>query len=73
MPHIVVKMYPTESEEQKTKLVEETTKVIMDVTEKPEATVSVRIIEVPEQIWMDEVYQKEILPAIDTLYKKPGY
>lgn len=73
MPHLVVKMYPGESEEQKEKLTAEITKVIMENTGKPEAAVSVRIVEVPEDLWMEEVYKKEILPHIDSLYKKPGY
>ena len=48
MPHVVVKMYPGSSEEQKSKLSEEITKVIMDSTNKPEAAVSVAIEEVAE-------------------------
>lgn len=73
MPHVVVKMYPAESEEQKETLAKELTKVIMSITGKPEAAISVDIVEVPEDVWMDNVYNKEILPRIDSLYKKPGY
>jgi 4-oxalocrotonate tautomerase len=73
MPHVVVKMYPADSEEQKVKLADELTKVIMDITGKPEAAVSIRIVEVPEEVWMEQVYEKEILPQIGSLAKKPGY
>ncbi|WP_031289286.1 tautomerase family protein [Sphingobacterium sp. IITKGP-BTPF85] len=73
MPHVVVKMYPADSEEQKVKLAAEITKVIMNVTGKPEAAVSIRIDEVSEDKWMQEVYNKEIIPHLDDLYKKPGY
>lgn len=73
MPHVVVKMYPADSEEQKVKLAAEITKVIMSVTGKPEAAVSIRIDEVSEDQWMEEVYNKEIIPHVDDLYKKPGY
>jgi len=73
MPHVLVKMYPAESEQQKNTLAEEITKVIMNITGKPEAAISVGIVEVPENVWMEEVYNKDILPQIDSLYKKPGY
>ena len=73
MPHVIVKMYPGNSEEQKGKLAEEITKVIMAGTGKSEAAVSVSIVEVPEEVWMEQVYQTEILPKIENLYKKPGY
>ncbi|AIM37023.1 4-oxalocrotonate tautomerase [Sphingobacterium sp. ML3W] len=73
MPHVAIKMYPADSEEQKVKLAEEITKVIMSITGKPEAAVSIKIDEVSEDKWMDDVYNKEILPNIDDLYKKPGY
>lgn len=73
MPHIVVKMYPADSEEQKVKLADELMKVIMAVTGKSETAVSIHIVEVPEEAWMEQVYEKEILPKIDSLAKKPGY
>jgi Uncharacterized protein, 4-oxalocrotonate tautomerase homolog len=73
MPHVNVKLYPTGSEEVKIKLAEEITRVIMNITNKPETAISVNIEEVEESAWMDEVYDKEIKPNIDKLYKKPGY
>jgi len=73
MPHVTIKLYPTGSEEIKTKLAEEITKVIMNVLNKPEAAISVAIEEVEETAWMDEVYAKDIKPNMDKLYKKPGY
>jgi len=73
MPHVIVKMYPGNTEEQKGKLAEEITKIVMASTGKSEAAVSVSILEVPEEVWMEQVYQTEILPEIDNLYKKPGY
>jgi 4-oxalocrotonate tautomerase len=73
MPHVIVKMYPGTSEEQKEKIAQEITKVIMANTDKPEAAVSIAINEVAEDAWMDEVYAKEIKPNMEKLYKKPGY
>lgn len=73
MPHVVVKMYPGSSEEQKNKLSEEITKSIMTIVNKPEGAVSVAIEEVVENEWMDKVYETEIRPNLEKLYKKPGY
>jgi 4-oxalocrotonate tautomerase len=73
MPHVTIKLYPTGSEEIKTKLAEEITKVIMSVVNKPEAAISIDIQEVEEAVWMDEVYATDIKPNMDRLYKKPGY
>lgn len=73
MPHVVVKMYPESSEEQKNKLSEEITKSIMTIVNKPEGAVSVAIEEVAENEWMDKVYEAEIRPNLEKLYKKPGY
>ena len=68
MPHVVVKMYPGSSEEQKNKLSEEITKSIMTIVNKPEGAVSVAIEEVAEYEWMDKVYDAEIRPNLENLY-----
>ena len=73
MPHVNVKMYPGTSEEQKEKIAQEITKIIMKHTGKPDAAVSIAIEEVAEEAWMEEVYDKEIKPNMEKLYKKPGY
>ena len=73
MPHVVVKLYPGTSEEQKVKIAQEISKVLQEQTGKPEAYISVDIKEVAENVWMEEVYDKEIRPNFDKLYKLPGY
>lgn len=73
MPHVTVKMYPGFTREQKSKLAQEITEAIMRITHKPEAAVSVAIEEVKESEWMDKVYETEIRPNMEKLYKKPGY
>jgi len=73
MPHIVVKMYPGTSDEDKQKLAAAITTQITSFTGKPEMAISVDILEVAEEVWMDEVYATEIKPNMDRLYKKPGY
>lgn len=73
MPHITVKMYPGSTWEQKNKLAQDITEAIMRITHKPEVAVSVAIEEVKESEWMDKVYETEIRPNMEKLYKKPGY
>lgn len=73
MPHVVVKMYPGTPEEQKNKLAQEITSAIMKIVNKPEGAISVAIEEVEENKWMEKVYQNEIRPNYEKLYKKPGY
>lgn len=73
MPHVIVKMYPGNSDEQKKKLTEEITKAIVNSVNKPEGAVSIAIEEVAENEWMDKVYEAEIRPNLEKLYKKPGY
>jgi len=73
MPHITIKVYPDVTEEQKKELAANITKEVMAVTGKPEIYITVAIIDVPEDKWMEEVYDSEIKPNIDSLYKKPGY
>ncbi|WP_035672941.1 tautomerase family protein [Flavobacterium sp. 83] len=73
MPHVIIKMYPGTSEEQKEKIAQEITTILMINADKPEEAVSIAIIEVAEDAWMEEVYSKEILPNMENLYKKPGY
>lgn len=72
MPHIIFKTYPL-PEEQKLKITDEISKVIQKITGKSEAAISIAIEEVPESEWMEKVYEPEIKPNKDRLYKKPGY
>jgi 4-oxalocrotonate tautomerase len=73
MPHVIVKLWPGKSEEQKTQLSEEIVKDVMSVLNCKEESVSVAIEEVPSQDWEEKVYRPEILSNQDKLYKKPGY
>jgi 4-oxalocrotonate tautomerase len=73
MPHIVVKLWPGKSEEQKARLAEKIVKDAVEILEKPEAAFSVAFEEVEQSDWKEQVYDPEILPKLETLYKKPGY
>lgn len=73
MPHVIVKLWPGKSEQQKTRLAEAITKDIMDILHYGEESVSVAIEEVKSQDWVEKVYKPQIKVNPDKLYKKPGY
>jgi 4-oxalocrotonate tautomerase len=73
MPHIIVKLYPGRSEEQKKQLVEEIVKDVVTIAKCEEKVVSVAIEEVDPNDWAEIVYKPDILDKAHTLYKKPGY
>ncbi len=60
MPHVVVKLVPGKSNEQKTRLAEEITKDVMKVLSYGEEAVSVAFEEVERQDWAEKVYRPEI-------------
>jgi 4-oxalocrotonate tautomerase len=73
MPHIIVKLYPGRTEEQKRKLTDEIVKDVVEIAKCEEKSVSVAIEEIDEEDWSEKVYEPDILNRIDCLYKKPGY
>ena len=73
MPHVIVKLWPGKSEQQKTRLTEEIVKDVMKVLNYGAESVSVAIEEVPAQDWEEKVYKPDILNNSENLYKKPGY
>jgi 4-oxalocrotonate tautomerase len=73
MPHVVVKLWPGKSEQQKTRLAEAITKDITDILKYGEPSVSIAMEEVKPQEWVEKVYKPDILNKWDNVYKKPGY
>lgn len=73
MPHIIVKMYPGRTEEQKRNLVERIAEAVMDTIKAPDESISVGIEEIAPELWEETVLKPDILGKKDTLYKKPGY
>lgn len=73
MPHITIQTYPDVTEAQKQELTKAIIDNIVNITGKNEAAISIDIIEVPQEEWMDKVYDTDIKPNIERLYKKPGY
>ena len=73
MPHVIVKLYPGRSEEQKTKLADEIVKDIVAIAKCEGKSVSVAFEEIEKEDWAEKVYKPDILNRKDNLYKKPGY
>jgi 4-oxalocrotonate tautomerase len=73
MPHVIVKLYPGRSEEQKTKLADEIVKDIVAIAKCEEKSVSVAFEEIEKEDWAEKVYKPDILNRKDSLYKEPGY
>ena len=73
MPHVVVKLSPGKSEQEKTRLALEITDSVMSVLHYGAEYVSVGFEEVGSQEWKEKVYLPDIEAKWDQLYKKPGY
>jgi 4-oxalocrotonate tautomerase len=72
MPHVIVKLYPGRSEEQKKKLADEIAKDVVDIAKCGEKSVSVAFEEIEKEDWMEKVYKPDIIEKKATLYKEPG-
>jgi 4-oxalocrotonate tautomerase len=73
MPHVIVKLWPGNSEQQKAQLADAIAKNVMDVLGIGEESVSVSMEEVEPEDWAEKVYQPDIVNKPNQLYKKPGY
>ena len=72
-PHVIVKLYPGRSEQQKTRLAEAIVKDVVAMIRCGEESVSVAIQEIKPEDWAEKVYKPDILNTPGKLYKKPGY
>ena len=73
MPHVVVKLWPGKSEQQKQRLAEKLARDVMEVLNYGEESVSVAFEEIDPEDWADKVYKPDIVNGAGKLYKKPGY
>ncbi len=73
MPHIIVKLWPGKSEEQKRLFAERIVSAGVELLGKDEGAFSVAMEEISPNDWAEAVYRPEIVPNMDKLYKKPGY
>jgi 4-oxalocrotonate tautomerase len=73
MPHVIVKLWPGKSEQQKARLADAITRDVVTVLGDGEESVSVSMEEVEPRAWAAKVYEPDIVQKPGTLYKKPGY
>lgn len=73
MPHVIVKLWPGESEQQKAQVAEAIVKDVMTILNYGEESVSLAMEEVPSEEWAEKVYRPDIVAKAAHLYKKPGY
>jgi 4-oxalocrotonate tautomerase len=73
MPHVIVKLWPGKSEQQKTRLAKAITKDVMEILHYGDESVSVAMEEVKSSEWIESVYKPDIRKKWDMLYKTPGY
>jgi 4-oxalocrotonate tautomerase len=73
MPHIVVKLWPGKSDEQKARLTEAIVRDVTSILGSGEASVSVGFEEISSDDWMEQVFEPDILDKWDMLTKEPGY
>jgi 4-oxalocrotonate tautomerase len=73
MPHVIVKLYPGRSDEQKTRLANEIVKDVAEIAKCEKKSVSVAFEEVAPADWPEKVYRPDILNKKDSLCIEPGY
>jgi 4-oxalocrotonate tautomerase len=73
MPHVIVKLWPGRTEEQKYALSKRITDALKETMEASDSSISIAIEEVPKLEWKNKVYDPEIMAKKDILYKEPGY
>lgn len=73
MPHVIVKLWPGKSDDQKQRLTQIITHGVMDVLDYGEDAVSVAFEEVAPDDWTRQVYEPEIVGKWANLTKQPGY
>jgi len=73
MPHVIVKMHPGRTIEQKNELAQAIADAVVKIAKCEEKTVSVSIEEIAPEDWAETVYKPDILAKQETLVIKPGY
>lgn len=72
MPHIIVKLWPGRTEEEKKQMTGRIVEAVVDTISVSKDFISVSIEEVPADKWAEEVYKPDIIGKKHLLYKKPG-
>jgi 4-oxalocrotonate tautomerase len=73
VPHVIVKLWPGKSDEQKSRLAESITRGVIDTLGYGDDAVSVAFQEIAPGDWTEQVYNPDILGRWNDLAKQPGY
>ena len=73
MPHVIVKLWPGKSDEQKRRLSHAIVRDVTSILNYGDESVSVGFEEVSALDWEPRVFNPEILNKWGTLTKEPGY
>jgi 4-oxalocrotonate tautomerase len=73
MPHVIVKLWPGKTEQQKSRLSDAIVRSVCETLDYGEDSVSVGFEEVSARDWDEKVFGPDIRAKWDTLRKKPGY
>ncbi|MFL5330770.1 MAG: 4-oxalocrotonate tautomerase family protein [Gemmataceae bacterium] len=73
MPHVIVKLWPGQTEAQKRRLADAITQDVMQILDYGEESVSVAIEEIDANEWAEKVYKPDIVNKPSLIYKQPGY
>lgn len=73
MPHIIVKLWPGKTDQQKQRLSDAITKDVISILNYGDDAVSVAFEEVAPNDWTEKVFTPDILAKWGQLTKQPGY
>jgi len=73
MPHVIVKLWPGKSDEQKAQLTEAIVRDVTNILHYGDESVSVALEEVAPDKWNEQVFKTDIFGKWDMLTKEPGY
>jgi 4-oxalocrotonate tautomerase len=73
MPHVIVKLYPGRTEEQKKQLAREIVKSVVEIAKCKQKSISIAIEEVAPDDWAEKVYKPDIVNNRKNLVVTPGY
>jgi 4-oxalocrotonate tautomerase len=73
MPHVIVKLWPGKSDDQKRRLTDAIVRDVTSILNYGEESVSVAFDEVSARDWKAKVYDPDIAGGRGELTKEPGY
>lgn len=73
MPHVIVKLWPGRSEDQKNALAQKIVESMKETMAVEDKSISVSFEEIPREDWTEQVYKPDIMAKEDLLYIRPGY